>query len=42
MRRWVIATLMLAALVGAGCGSPGGDADENAKKQDEKASSTVE
>jgi raffinose/stachyose/melibiose transport system substrate-binding protein len=42
MRRWVIATLMLAALVGAGCGSPGGDADESAKKQDEKASSTVE
>ena len=42
MRRWVIATLMLAALVGAGCGSPGGSADENAKEQDEKASSTVE
>jgi raffinose/stachyose/melibiose transport system substrate-binding protein len=42
MRRWVIATLMLAALVGAGCGSPGGSADENAKEQDEKASSTAE
>jgi raffinose/stachyose/melibiose transport system substrate-binding protein len=42
MRRWVIATLMLAALVGAGCGSPGGDADENASDQDKKASSTVE
>jgi raffinose/stachyose/melibiose transport system substrate-binding protein len=42
MRRWVIATLMLAALVGAGCGSPGGDGDENAKDQDKKASSTVE
>jgi raffinose/stachyose/melibiose transport system substrate-binding protein len=42
MRRWVIATLMLAALVAAGCGSPGGDADENADKQDAKASSTVE
>ena len=42
MRRWVIATLMLAALVGAGCGSPGGDAGESAKDQDEKASSTVE
>jgi raffinose/stachyose/melibiose transport system substrate-binding protein len=38
----VIAILMLAALVGAGCGSPGGDADENAKDQDKKASSTVE
>ena len=42
MRRWVIATLMLAALVAVGCGSPGGSADENAKNQDEKASSTVE
>ena len=42
MRRWVIATLMLAVLVGAGCGSPGGDADENAKDQDKKAASTVE
>jgi raffinose/stachyose/melibiose transport system substrate-binding protein len=38
----VIATLMLAALVGAGCGSPGGSSDENANEQDEKASSTVE
>ncbi|HET8754414.1 MAG TPA: extracellular solute-binding protein [Solirubrobacteraceae bacterium] len=38
----MIATLMLAALVAAGCGSPGGDADENADKQDAKASSTVE
>jgi raffinose/stachyose/melibiose transport system substrate-binding protein len=42
MRRWVIAILMLAALVGVGCGSPGGSADENANEQDEKASSTVE
>ena len=42
MRKWVIAGLMLAALVGAGCGSPGGDADENANQQDEKASSSVE
>jgi raffinose/stachyose/melibiose transport system substrate-binding protein len=38
----VIAILMLAALVGVGCGSPGGSADENANEQDEKASSTVE
>jgi len=42
MRRWVIAILMLAALVGVGCGSPGGSSDENANEQDEKASSTVE
>jgi raffinose/stachyose/melibiose transport system substrate-binding protein len=42
MRSWVIAILMLAALVGVGCGSPGGSADENANEQDEKASSTVE
>ena len=42
MRRWVIAILVLAALVGVGCGSPGGSADENASDQDKKASSTVE
>ena len=39
--RGVTAALVLAALVGAGCGSPGGSADENAKKESEQASRTV-
>jgi raffinose/stachyose/melibiose transport system substrate-binding protein len=40
--RGVVTAVMLAALTAAGCGSPGGSADENAKNESEKATRTVQ
>jgi len=39
--RWAVVAMTLAAVVGAGCGSPGGDADEAAKKNSEAATQEV-
>jgi raffinose/stachyose/melibiose transport system substrate-binding protein len=40
--RWAVVAMTLAAVVGAGCGSPGGDADEAAKKNSEEATKEVQ
>ena len=38
---WLAVTLAIAALAGAGCGSPGGSADDTAKENEQRASETV-
>ena len=40
--RWAAVLLTIAALTGAGCGSPGGSADDTAKDNQQRAGETVE
>jgi raffinose/stachyose/melibiose transport system substrate-binding protein len=40
--RWAVVALMFAALIAAGCGSPGGDADQAADENSKNATETVE